>query len=87
MCRQGPLFGSDLQKIQGLRESLGELRPILSKMARARIDNKSGDRVGVHRALGGEGLSACSGDILLESLVPCAGVTVGQIAKSMGSKF
>jgi len=47
------------------------------------IDNKSGDRVGVHRALGGEGLSACSGDIPLESLVACAGVTLGQIAKPM----
>ena len=47
------------------------------------IDNKSGDRVGVNRALGGEGLSACSGDILLESLVACAGVTLGQIANAM----
>ena len=32
--------------------------------------------------MGGEGLSACSGDILLESLVACAGVTLGQIAKA-----
>jgi uncharacterized OsmC-like protein len=47
------------------------------------IDNKSGDRVGVHRAWGGKGLSACSGDILLESLVACAGITLGQIAKAM----
>jgi len=47
------------------------------------IDNKSGDRVGVNRALGGEGLSACSGDILLESLVACAGVTLGQIANAI----
>ena len=39
--------------------------------------------MGVHRALGGEGLSACLGDILLESLVVCAGVTLGQIAKAM----
>ena len=46
-------------------------------------DNKSGDRVGVHRAWGGKGLSACPGDILLESLVACAGVTLGQIAKAI----
>ena len=39
--------------------------------------------MGVHRALGGEGLSACSGDILLESLVACAGITLGEIAKAM----
>jgi hypothetical protein len=51
------------------------------------IDNKSGDRGGVHRALGGEGLRACSGDILLESLVACAGVTLGQIAKAMEADF
>jgi hypothetical protein len=31
--------------------------------------------------LGGEGLSACSGDILLESLIACAGITLGQIAR------
>jgi hypothetical protein len=30
MCRHGPLFGSDSRKIQGLRESLCDLRPILS---------------------------------------------------------
>jgi hypothetical protein len=39
--------------------------------------------LGVHRALGGEGLSACSAGILLESLVACAGVILGQIAKAM----
>ena len=48
-----------------------------------KIDNRSGDEVGVHRALGGDGLTACSGDILLESLVACAGVTLGQIARAM----
>ena len=83
MCRQGPLFGSDSRKIQGLRESLCELRPILSKMARARSTINLETEWGSHRALGGEGLSACSGDILLESLVACAGVTLGEIAKAM----
>jgi uncharacterized OsmC-like protein len=31
---------------------------------------------GLHPATGGNGLSACSGDMLLESLVACAGVTL-----------
>src|SRR5947207_15087164 len=31
---------------------------------------------GLHPATGGDGLSACSGDMLLESLVACAGVTL-----------
>jgi len=48
-----------------------------------KIDSRSGDEVGVHRALGGTGLTACSGDILLESLVACAGVTLSQIATAM----
>jgi hypothetical protein len=30
---------------------------------------------GLHSATGGDGLSACSGDMLLEALVGCAGVT------------
>ena len=48
-----------------------------------KIDSRSGDEVGVHRALGGSGLTACSGDILLESLVACAGVMLSQIAIAM----
>ncbi len=48
-----------------------------------KIENRSGDEVGVHAALGGNGVVACSGDILLESLVACAGVTLGQVAKAM----
>ena len=31
---------------------------------------------GLHPATGGDGLSACSGDMLLESLVACSGVTL-----------
>ena len=30
---------------------------------------------GLHPATGGDGLAVCSGDMLLESLVACAGVT------------
>ena len=48
-----------------------------------KIANRSGDNVEVHPALGGSGLMACSGDILLESLVACAGVTLGPVAKAM----
>ena len=38
---------------------------------------------GPHPAAGGDGLSACAGDMLLESLVACAGVTLGQVATAM----
>src|ERR1700687_2881887 len=39
---------------------------------------------GLHPATGGTGLSACSGDMLLQALVACAGVTLGAVATSLG---
>jgi len=39
---------------------------------------------GLHPATGGSGLSACSGDMLLEALVACAGVTMRAVATSLG---
>jgi uncharacterized OsmC-like protein len=39
---------------------------------------------GLHPATGGTGLSACSGDMLLEALVACAGVTLGAVATALG---
>ena len=39
---------------------------------------------GLHRATGGDGLSACSGDMLLEALVACAGVTLNAVATAIG---
>jgi uncharacterized OsmC-like protein len=38
---------------------------------------------GLHPATGGDGLSACSGDMLLESLVACAGVTLRAVATAL----
>ena len=39
---------------------------------------------GLHSASGGDGLSLCSGDMLLEALVACAGVTLRAVATSLG---
>jgi uncharacterized OsmC-like protein len=39
---------------------------------------------GLHPATGGDGLSACSGDMLLEALVACAGVTLRAVATAIG---
>ncbi len=39
---------------------------------------------GLHPATGGDGLTICSGDLLLEALVACAGVTLGAVATAMG---
>ena len=39
---------------------------------------------GLHSAAGGTGMAACSGDMLLEALVACAGVTLSAVATSIG---
>ena len=39
---------------------------------------------GLHPATGGTGMHACSGDMLLEALVACAGVTMNAVATALG---
>ena len=39
---------------------------------------------GLHPATGGDGLSVCSGDMLLQALVACAGVTLKAVATALG---
>src|SRR6188768_119421 len=39
---------------------------------------------GLHPATGGDGLSVCSGDMLLEALAACAGVTLSAVATATG---
>jgi uncharacterized OsmC-like protein len=39
---------------------------------------------GLHPATGGDGSLLCSGDMLLEALVACAGVTLGAVSTSLG---
>ena len=38
---------------------------------------------GLHPATGGDGLTACSGDMLLEALAACAGVTLSAVATAI----
>ena len=38
---------------------------------------------GLHPATGGDGTAACSGDMLLEALVACAGVTLNAVATAL----
>lgn len=39
---------------------------------------------GLHPATGGDGTALCSGDMLLEALVACAGVTLNAVATALG---
>jgi len=45
---------------------------------------KSLIEAGLHPATGGNGLAACSGDMLLEALAGCAGVTLTAVATAIG---
>lgn len=42
---------------------------------------------GLHPATGGNGMAVCSGDMLLEALVACAGVTLNAVATAIGLKL
>jgi uncharacterized OsmC-like protein len=67
---------------------------IVTLHAKARVDQasitcalvtgKAGVPAGLHPATGGDGTKACSGDMLLEALVCCAGVTLASVATAMG---
>jgi len=41
-------------------------------------------KAGLHPATGGDGLSVCSGDMLLQALAACAGVTLNAVATAIG---
>ena len=41
-------------------------------------------QAGLHPATGGTGFAACSGDMLLQALVACAGVTLNAVATALG---
>ena len=51
----------------------------------ATVGTWAGDVVaGLHPATGGDGTQACSGDIVLQALVACAGVTLASVATALG---
>lgn len=56
---------------------LGEGVTCSVQTAKALVD------AGLHPATGGSGVHACSGDMLLEALVACAGVTMGAVATAL----
>ncbi|KQS66257.1 OsmC family protein [Modestobacter sp. Leaf380] len=51
----------------------------------ATVDTWSGpQRAGFHETTGGDGSDACSGDMLLQALLGCSGVTLRSVATAMG---
>jgi uncharacterized OsmC-like protein len=85
-----------LSKIQGplkerYREEPGAAQVILRATARlgegvfcSVETGRAIAEAGLHPATGGDGTQLCSGDMLLEALVACAGVTLRAVATSLG---
>lgn len=89
----------DLRSLQAPLKELYRTDPAAARItlkARGRIGEgitcnvdtgKSVVEAGLHRATGGSGMAACSGDMLLEALAACAGVTLSAVATSIGVKI
>jgi len=60
---------------------LGENITCKIETGKARVE------AGLHPATGGDGLSACSADMLLEALVGCAGVTLRAVATALNIRL
>jgi len=73
--RDNPESGTITLKAEG---RLGEGVSCSVETGRALVE------AGLHPGTGGSGLQACSGDMLLQALVACAGVTLSAVATSMG---
>jgi uncharacterized OsmC-like protein len=57
------------------------------RIAVAMSSSVNGREVGLHPATGGDGSFACSGDMVLEALAACAGVTLLAVATAMGIRI
>jgi len=91
-----PMNADDLRSIQAPLKDLYRQSPDAA-MVTLRAQGRLADGVsckietgkalvtaGLHPATGGSGLGACSGDMLLEALVACAGVTLNAVATALG---
>jgi uncharacterized OsmC-like protein len=84
-ARQAPLkdaYRQDTSKARGVLRAEGILD---QENIACRVETSTGvAEAGLHAAAGGDGHWACSGDMLLQSLVACAGVTLAAVAKALG---
>jgi uncharacterized OsmC-like protein len=74
-------YRSEPQAAQVTLEADGELGDGVSCSVRT---GRALAEAGLHPATGGDGSLLCSGDMLLEALVACAGVTLSAVATSLG---
>lgn len=81
---QAPLkekYKEDPEEAEWILRAEGEIGEEIS----CTVETDAGNvEAGLHPATGGDGTQACSGDMLLEALVACAGVTLKSVATAMG---
>jgi len=86
-ARQAPLkakFKDDAKAAQLVLKARATLGADITAIVEAPTAPEGKMIAGLHPATGGTGAEACSGDMLLQALVGCAGVTLGAVSTSMG---
>lgn len=84
-ARQAPIKARYHEDPASARHTFHASGTLLADKPSVRIENRFARfDAGLHPAAGGDGTEACSGDMLLESLVACAGVTFNVVATAMG---
>lgn len=84
-ARQAPLKDSYRQDPARAHQTLHAVGVLDPEVVACRVETSAGvAEAGLHEAAGGDGHWACSGDMLLQSLAACAGVTLTAVAKALG---
>jgi uncharacterized OsmC-like protein len=85
---QAPIKARYREDPAAARKTFHAAGTLLPGQPTCRIETRFGTiNAGLHPAAGGDGSEACSGDMLLEALVACAGVTFNVVATAMGIPF
>lgn len=84
-AQQAPLKAQYRQSPDTAKAVLTAHARLVQEVVGCDVDTSNGVvRAGLHAATGGDGTLACSGDMLLEALVGCAGVTLAAVATAIG---
>jgi uncharacterized OsmC-like protein len=84
-ARQAPLKASYRQTPSSATVWLHAEGALDFREVACRVHTQTGEvTAGLHEATGGDGTTACSGEMLLQALVACAGVTLAAVGTAMG---
>jgi uncharacterized OsmC-like protein len=85
---QAPIKARYKERPEAAKHTFRASGTLLAERPSVRIDTGFAHYdAGLHEKAGGSASEACSGDLLLESLVACAGVTFNVVATAMGVAF